>query len=174
MPHSYHITVETRDIIPFSRKIGILRAETSLTVNAQVVYNIGHAEECILDRRTVPAQSYYFLPYHKAPFRSMLSPSLDSRVESMIWPLHCWFHSGTFTVYPHLRRHWIQSFTKYEQTVRSLALAFVSFPDCVQTPGSRLHTSHSVKFFRPTFFFMHHSDSASDFLHATSFCAYDT
>jgi len=57
MPHSCHVTVDSRDILPFSRKIGMPRTDTSLTVDAPVVYNIGHAEECKIDRRTVSAQS---------------------------------------------------------------------------------------------------------------------
>jgi len=91
--------------MPFSRKIGMLRPGTSLTVNAPVVYNTGRAEECKFDRWTVPAQSKSLLPYRKATFCSMLSPSLGSMVDSAIWPLYCLFHNGTFTVYLHLRRH---------------------------------------------------------------------
>jgi len=83
----------------------MVRADTSLTVNAPVVYNIGRAEECKFDRRTTPALSWSFLPFRQAPFRSLLSPPLDSRVESAIWPLYCLFHNGTFTVYLHLRRY---------------------------------------------------------------------
>ena len=84
MLHSYHVTVESHGITLFLCKIGMLRADASLTVNAPAVYNIGRAKECKLDRTTVLAQSLNFLPYHKAPFRSLLPPSLGSRVDSAI------------------------------------------------------------------------------------------